>query len=301
MRLNDHDVVDLGPYEVSLPPDPEPRRPTLALPPGAWDMHCHVIGPVSRFPYARGARSTPPDATAEDLGRLHAALGIERTLIVQSVAHGSDHRVLLDALRKGEGRHRGVALLTPEVTEAELDVLQQAGVRGMRVHFLPALADVPTPGELDRLAAIARARDWHIELHLMGADVLDQEDTIASLGARVVIDHMARFDLASSAADARLAALLRLLDAGHVWVKLSGIDRLSIEPPPFTDAVDVARTLTAHAPERMLWGTDFPHPQSRGWTPSDAYRAELIEQFAPTEADRRRLLVENPLTFLNAT
>jgi 2-pyrone-4,6-dicarboxylate lactonase len=293
-----YDAVDLGPDVVSPPPDPDPRRPDLALPAGSWDMHCHVFGPTDRFPYAADAAFRPPEAGVDRLMALHDVLGLEHALIVQSACHGTDHSALLDAIRVGEGRYLGVALLGPGLTAEDVDDLDAGGIRGARLNFLPHLGGAPEPSVLARTAEVVRSRGWHLEIHVAGAGIVDHERVIAGLDVPVVIDHLARFDVAAPDAGRSVEAALRLLARGNVWMKVSGVDRLSQQGPPFADAVEVAATFVREAPDRVLWGTDFPHPNSTGWLPSDAARVELLASVAPGADGLRRLLVDNPRAFL---
>lgn len=290
------DAVDLGPDNVSPVPDPDPRRPDLVLPEGAWDAHCHVFGPTDRFPYAPDASFRPPEAGVDVLTHLHRTLGLSRALIVQSSCHGTDHRALVDAIAVSEGRYRGVALLDLQMTDADFAELAAAGICGIRLNFLPHLGGAPSDEVLDRALDVVRRHGWHLEIHVAGSGLVDHEEQLGSLEVPVVIDHLGRFDVTDP--DASISAALRLLEQGHVWMKVSGVDRLSVQPPPFADAVAVARTFVAEAPHRTLWGTDFPHPNSSGWLPSDAARVELLADIAPTEEARRRLLVDNPESLL---
>lgn len=267
------------------------------MPAGACDAHCHVFGPAGTLLYPAGAAFVPPDVPAEQVLALHQRLGFERAVVVQSAAHGTDHRALLDLLERAGGRYRGVALLAPDATACDLAALDAAGVCGARLHFVPHLGAEPGAGLIRRTVALVRELGWHLELHLTGDGVVDLEARIASLDVPVVIDHMARLDLAQGVGGPAVSALRRLLDTGRVWVKVSGVDRLSRIGSPYSDAVALAALLVAHAPERTLWGTDFPHVNIVGDPPDDALLVELIETIAPGRRARERLLVENPAEF----
>jgi len=278
--------------ETTCPgPDPNPKAPALTLPAGACDAHCHIFGPVDRFPYAEDRRFTPPEAPLADLQRLHDFLGLGRAVIVQSACHGTDHAVLLDALEKGRGRYRGVALVTPETPDAEIARLHEAGVRGARIHFTPHLGPAPSLETIRAIVAKIAPHGWHVALHLAGDGVAEYEDLVRSLPLPVVIDHMARVDLRSGLDSAPVKALLRLLETGSVWVKLSGADRLATAPPDMRDSAALARLLVTEAPERVVWGTDFPHPNTHGFVPNDGDLVNLLAEVTP---DLERLLVTNP-------
>jgi len=278
------------------PPDPNPKKPRITLPPLSCDSHFHVFGPHSKFPYAANRPFTPTDAPKEDLFRLHEFLGIQRGVFVQSTCHGTDNRVLVDLLAAGKGRYRGAALLDPTVSDAEVERLDDAGVRGVRLHFLTGHLGPPKPRE-DMLWIIEKVAPygWHIEMHVGGNNVIDLYEFITTIEAPVVIDHIGRFDIEDGGNSAGFNALRRLLDRGNVWVKLSGVDRLSRQPPLFRDAVAFARILADAAPERVLWGTDWPHPNHHQ-VPDDGILVDLIAEIAPNETSRRRLLVDNPAT-----
>lgn len=266
------------------------RAPELALPPGACDAHCHVFGPQAVFPYAEGRTFTPPESPKERLRALHRTLGLERAVIVQSSCHGSDHAALLDALAAGAGAYRGVALVTAATSDAELRHLHAAGVRGARIHFAPHLGPPPSTADVEGLVERIRPYRWHLAVHVMGDALVRLSGLLRALPVRVVVDHLARADPAGGpVAD----ALLDLLGLGHVWVKLSGADRIAAAPPQLDDAAAFAARLAAAAPERVVWGTDFPHPNST-FTPDDADLVDLLRLIAPDEAARHRLLVGNP-------
>jgi predicted TIM-barrel fold metal-dependent hydrolase len=272
-----------------------PRTPALELPAGSCDAHCHIYGPFDRFPLPDDRSFTPPLASEAMLRRLHDRLGLARAVIVQSQGHGHDHRPLLDALRTGAGRYRGVALVRSTDSDAVLAGFAAAGVCGARVNFLAHLGGRPDLDEVRAMAARIARLNWHLALHVSRRDVVDHASFIRSLALPIVIDHMARPDLDDGAADAVLTALRELIDLGHVWVKLSGADRLSRTGAPFHDVVPFARALAAHAPDRVLWGTDWPHVNLQGAMPDDGDLVDLIEQIVPDAANRRRLLVDNPV------
>jgi 2-pyrone-4,6-dicarboxylate lactonase len=276
------------------PPDPNPKKPRLVLPPLACDSHFHVFGPHKVFPYAPNRTFTPTDAPKEDLFRLHALLGFERGVFVQSTCHGSDHAALVDLLAAGKGRYRGVALLEPTTSDAEVERLDEAGVRGVRLHFYFPNRGEPMPRK-DMLRVIEKVEPygWHIAFHVGGHGVLEQYEFITSIDAPIVIDHIGRIDVAEGLHGKTFTVLRRLLDRGNVWVKLSGTDRITKQPYPYADAVPFARDLAAHAPERVVWGTDWPHPNHKA-IPNDGELVDLIAAIAPDERTRHRMLVENP-------
>jgi 2-pyrone-4,6-dicarboxylate lactonase len=278
------------------PPDPDPHPPTAVdPPPGACDAHCHVFGPADRFPFAPDRRYTPPDAGVDDLMRLHARLGLERAVIVQASCHGTDHAALLDALRRGGGRYAGVAMIDEATADAELDELHEAGVRGTRVNFVAHLGGAPDPRALERIVARAADRGWHIDLHLDAADVAGYAPLLRLLPCSYIIDHMGRVDATAGLDQEPFRALLSLVhEDEHCWVKLSGAERLTADgPPPYDDVVPFAQTLIAAAPDRLLWGTDWPHPNVRHM-PDDGDLVDLLAAFAPDETARHRILVDNP-------
>jgi 2-pyrone-4,6-dicarboxylate lactonase len=275
-------------------PDPVIRPPKLHLPPLACDAHCHIFGPFARFPLPADRSFTPPEAPETALRRLHRALGIERAVIVHSQGHGFDHRPLLDALEAGAGRYRGVAVLRPDTAPAEVARFDAAGICGVRFNFLAHLGGGPSAETMRAVTALVRPFGWHVAVHVTGADLIRYADVIAAIDARVVIDHMARPDLIHELEACR-TILFRLLDSGRVWIKLSGSDRLTKTGAPYHDVVPYARSLAAHAPERVLWGTDWPHVNIKGPMPEDTALVDLIAEIAPSEAMRRRLLVDNPI------
>lgn len=275
-------------------PHPDPHPPSWTPPAGACDAHCHVFGPVTRFPYAADRTFTPPEAPLADLQARHRLLGLERAVIVQSAVHGTDHAALLDALRRGDGRYRGVALVRPGTDPAEVARLHDAGVRGARLHFTPHLGAAPSPEDIAAIVRLVAPHGWHIALHVAGEGIAEHADLVRSLPVPVVVDHMARVDLAAGHDSPAVTALRGLLDTGDVWVKTSGADRLAGTPGQLAAAADLAALLVRSAPERVVWGTDFPHPNTRGYVPDDGDLVDLLARIAPDDDTRRRILVDNP-------
>jgi 2-pyrone-4,6-dicarboxylate lactonase len=274
-----------------------PPRTTQYRPPrGACDSHCHIYGPFDRFPLPEDRSFTPHECPETALRALHDALGFDRAVIVHSQGHGLDHGPLLEALAIGRGRYRGVALLGPANTAGDVARLDRAGICGVRFNFLTHLGGNPSLEAMRAAMALARPFGWHVAIHVTGADLLRYADFIAGIEVRVVIDHMARPNL-DHGLEACRQTLFRLLDSGRVWVKLSGADRLSRAGPPYLDVAPYASSLARHAPERVLWGSDWPHVNLSGPMSDDAALVELITVIAPTDDLRRRMLVDNPKEF----
>ena len=278
------------------PPFPNPRKPLLSLPANSCDSHCHVLGPWPKFPYASNRTFTPQDAPKEQLLALYDLLGIERGVVVQSSCNGSDHSVLLDALRFAPDRLRGVALIDQSMTYTYLEELHLAGVRGFRLNFLPHLRKAPDPAEIYALTEKAREFAWHAEVHVQGNEIADHKELIASLRAPVVIDHMGRVDLAQGLSSPSVRAMLELMDTGGVWVKVSGIDRVSTDRVAYRDGIALAALLVRHAPDRVLWGTDYPHVNIADDAPDDGLLVDLLGEIAPGPL-LEKLMVANPAEF----
>lgn len=275
------------------PPHPSPSRPAFAMPPGACDTHCHVFGPASRFPYAEGRRYTPPDAPVESLMALHRHLGISRAVLVQASAHGTDNRAMLDAIAHDPANLRGVAMVDPDIGDDQLRRLDLAGVRAVRYNFVRHLGGAPDYGTIERMARrIARLR-WHLVLHLDADDIVEHDAFLRSLPVPFVIDHMGRVDAAHGRGQPAFVLLLALLRDAQAWVKVSGVERICSDPADYGDAIPFAATLVEQAPDRVLWGTDWPHPNVRAM-PDDGALVDLVPKIAPDPALQRKLLVENP-------
>jgi 2-pyrone-4,6-dicarboxylate lactonase len=272
---------------------PAPRKPRLALPRGACDTHFHVFGPQAVFPFAAERRFTPRDAPKDKLYALHAHLGIERGVVVQSAVHGYDNSAAAD-LMKGKKQYLGIALVPPGADGSILSRLHSQGFRGARFQYMRHLGQPVPIEDVLRFAARLAEIGWHLQIHLE-ADLL--EGMSASLGRSpvpVVIDHMARIDASQGLRQKPFLHLQQLLENPNLWVKVSGVERASRAGPPYADAAPFARKLVEGFGDRVLWGTDWPHPNHHGPIPDDGELVDALAQIAPTESQRRLLLVDNP-------
>jgi len=283
---------------------PSPSKPRFVLPPGTVDAHCHVFGPGAEFPYAAERKYTPCDASKDQLFALRDHLGIARNVIVQATCHGADNRAMLDAIRASDGRARGVATVPRSVTEAELARLHDAGVRGVRFNFLKRLVDLTPKDELLEIAQRIAPFGWHVVVYFEAVDLPELWDFFTTLPTTVVVDHMGRPDVRQPVDGAQFALFLRFMrEYPHVWCKVSCPERLSLagpqalhgEPRPYQDVVPFARRIVESFPERVLWGTDWPHPNLKGHMPDDGLLVDFIPHIAPTPALQRQLLVDNPM------
>jgi 2-pyrone-4,6-dicarboxylate lactonase len=270
------------------------RRPTLALPPLACDAHVHVFGPKARFPFAAQRPFTPDEAPKEELFALHARLGIKRCVVVQSSCHGFDNAVTEDALAAKTGAYRGVALLPSNVSTQELRRLDSVGFRGVRFNFMRHLGQSAPVSDLVALAARLAPLGWHLQVHFESTLIEDLLPQLAHLPVPVVIDHMGRVDASRGPDQHEFRTLRAHLRNDRFWIKVSGCDRCSRQEAPYADAVTLARSLVDEFGDRVLWGTDWPHPNISGAKPDDALLVDLLADIAPSVAQRHALLVDNP-------
>jgi len=278
------------------PYHPHPSKPSFAVPAGSVDAHCHVFGPGARFPFAPERKYTPCDASRDHLWALRDYLGFERNVIVQATCHGTDNRALVDALMGSEDRARGVATVGAAITDAELRDLDQAGVRGVRFNFVKRLADTTPPLLLAEIARRVAPLGWHLVIYLEAADLPELYDFVASLPAVVVLDHMGRPDVTKPVDGPEFELFVRLMrEHTNVWSKVGCPDRLSVSGPPrYEDVVPFARRLVEAFPDRVLWGTDWPHPNLKSHMPDDGALVDFVPRIAPAAEMQRRLLVDNP-------
>jgi 2-pyrone-4,6-dicarboxylate lactonase len=283
-----------------LPPHPNPSRPAFVLPANACDAHCHVFGPGDRFPYSGKRTYTPPDAPAERLRALHAMLGIARVVLVQASVHGQDNSAMLDAIAQSPDTYRGVAMVGPGISDDELKELHRGGVRSVRFNFVQHLGGAPDLAVVQRMAERIKPFGWHLVLHLDAEDLLTYREFLLGLPVPFAIDHMGRSMVKNGLEQPSFALLLDLLRTNEkAWVKVSGAERISdalsaAKGGPYADAVPFARKLIEAAPDRVLWGTDWPHPNVREM-PDDGKLVDLLPQFTGgDEVLLRKLLVDNP-------
>ncbi|MBB3293504.1 2-pyrone-4,6-dicarboxylate lactonase [Mitsuaria sp. BK045] len=281
-----------------------PSTPRFQLPEGAVDAHCHVFGPGAEFPYAPERKYTPCDAGKTQLFALRDRLGFSRNVIVQATCHGDDNRAMVDACRASGGRARGVATVRRGITDAQLRELHEAGVRGVRFNFVKRLVDSTPRDELMEIAHRVKALGWHVVLYFEAPDLPELWDFFAALPTTVVVDHMGRPDVTQPVDGPAFALFLRFLrEHPFVWCKVTCPERLSASGPPaldgetepYRDVIPFARRVVEEFPDRVLWGTDWPHPNLKDHMPDDGLLVDLIPRIAPTAALRQRLLVDNPM------
>jgi 2-pyrone-4,6-dicarboxylate lactonase len=274
-----------------------PERPKFRVPARAVDAHCHVFGPADRFPYAAERKYTPCDAPKEKLWALRDFLGFERNVIVQATCHGHDNRALCDALESAQGRARGVASVPPDVSDEDVEALHRAGVRGARFNFVKRLVDARPEREYSGLARRLAGFGWHVVVYFEAADLPERHEFFATLPAPLVVDHMGRPDVSKDPDGAEFGRFLALMrEHGDIWCKVSCPERLSrTGPPDYADVIPFARRVIEEFPDRVLWGTDWPHPNMKSHMPDDGLLVDFIPNIATTEELRRKLLVDNPM------
>jgi len=277
--------------------DPSPSPPSFVLPPGAVDAHCHIFGPGDVFPFAAERKYTPCDAPKEKLWALRDYLGFERNVIVQATCHGTDNSALLDALQSAAGRARGVASVQKTVTDQMLQVLHDAGVRGVRFNFVKRLVDALPYETLAEIAERISLLGWHTVIYFESQDLAQLYDFISSLPGTVVVDHMGRPDVCLPVDGAEFELFLKLLsDNDNFYSKVSCPERLSkLGPPTYSDVLPFAKAVVEAFPDRVLWGTDWPHPNMKTHMPDDGKLVDIIPLIASTSTLQHKLLVDNPM------
>jgi 2-pyrone-4,6-dicarboxylate lactonase len=281
-----------------------PSKPQFTLPAGAVDAHCHVFGPGDEFPFAPERKYTPCDAGKLALFALRDHLGFARNVIVQATCHGADNRAMADACRASAGRARGVATVRRSVTDRELEELHAAGVRGVRFNFLKRLVDFTPKDELLEIAQRIQPLGWHVVVYFEAQDLPELWDFFTALPTIVVVDHMGRPDLKKPLESPEFSLFLRLLaEHSNIWSKVSCPERLSVTGPPavqgerkpYRDVVPFARRVVEAFPDRVLWGTDWPHPNLKDHMPDDGLLVDFIPQIAITAELQQKLVVTNPM------
>ena len=281
-----------------------PSKPRFQPPPGAVDAHCHVFGPGADFPYAPERKYTPCDAGKAQLFELRDHLGFARNVIVQATCHGADNRAMADACRASGGMARGVATVGRDISERALSDLHAAGVRGVRFNFVKRLVDFTPRDELADIARRIQPLGWHVVVYFEVRDLPQLVDFFTELPTTVVVDHMGRPDVTKSIDGPEFGLFLDLMRRHqNIWTKVSCPERLSISGPPaldgerdpYRDVVTFARRVVESFPDRVLWGTDWPHPNLTNHMPDDGLLVDVIPRVATTPALQHKLLVTNPM------
>ena len=281
-----------------------PSVPRFRVPPGAVDAHCHVFGPRDTFPYAPERKYTPCDASKRELFALRDRLGLARNVVVQATCHGADNRALVDASIASNGKARGVATVRRTVGDKELRDLHAAGIRGVRFNFVKRLVDFTPRDELMEIAGRVAALGWHVVVYFEAQDLPELRDFFTALPTTVVVDHMGRPDVSKPVDSPEFELFVRMLrEHTNVWCKVSCPERLSITGPKvlngerraYRDVVPFARRIVETFPDRVLWGTDWPHPNLKDHMPDDGLLVDFIPQIAVTAELQRKLLVNNPM------
>ncbi|MFQ5562406.1 MAG: amidohydrolase family protein [Parvularculaceae bacterium] len=276
--------------------DPSPSKPDYTPPLGAVDAHCHVFGPAADFPFAPERKYTPCDAPKEKLFALRDFLGFERNVIVQASCHGKDNSALLDALVAADGKARGVAVVDPDIGMDALKAMHEAGVRAVRFNFLKRLVDSTPREKFLEIAKKIEPLGWHVVVYFEAADLEELAPFLKSLPTTVVIDHMGRPDVAKGPDDPEFDRFCDLFaDDRKFWTKVSCPERLTVDGPPYADVVPFARYLVRNFPNRVLWGTDWPHPNMKSHIPDDGALVDVIPKIAPERALQSAMLVSNPM------
>ena len=282
-----------------LPPHPNPSRPIFKVPAGACDAHCHVFGPGDKFPYSGKRTYTPPDAPAERLRALHKMLGIERVVLVQASVHGHDNSAMLDAIAQSPDTYRGVAMVAPTISDKELADLHTGGVRSIRFNFVQHLGGAPDLAVVKKMAERIKPLGWHLVLHLDSEDLITYREFLLGLPVPFAIDHMGRAMVKNGLDQKPFELLLDLMKTNEkAWVKVSGAERISADLSAavgghYADSAPFARKLIEAAPDRVLWGTDWPHPNVREM-PDDGKLVDLLPLFTSDASLMHKLLVDNP-------
>ena len=252
-----------------------------------------MFGPAAKFPYDPKAAYTPADAPLEELQKLHSRLGLQRAVIVHASCHGSDMRVTLDAIARSKGRYRGTAIIDPSFSEKDFQRMHDGGIRGVRFNFVRHLGGRPSLEFFEKTIKKLEFFGWHLILHLDAADLVEFDALFRKIRVPMVIDHMGRVKAADGLEQKPFRVLLDWMKQENFWVKICGAERVSSAGPPFTDAVPFGRALVEAAPDRVLWGTDWPHPNVK-WLPDDAALVELFPQMVPEPDLQYKILVDNP-------
>ncbi len=282
---------------VNFPPDPNPKTPKLKAPAGSWDTHFHVWGPPHLFPYSDKRRYTPPAAPVEHYLKIAAAIGLERGVIVQPSAHGMDTAITLNAVKVSEGRLRGMIRADPKLAPEDIKRLHAGGVRGLRIALRRAHGNALQEDLFYQMANLIAPAHWPLDLQIDDDAIEPMSEMIKTVKTPVIIDTFGHIDFRKGGLEQpAFRAMLALLDTGNVWVKIHGANRFLDWGVRYEDIVSMARAYIARAPDRVIWGTDWPHSEifEPGRMPNDGDLIDMLLDYAPDEAIRKRILVDTP-------
>ena len=280
--------------KTTAAPDPNTRKPKFTPPPLACDAHCHIFGPAARFPYHPESSYWPPDSPFEGLQKLHSILGFQRAVIVHASCHGPDMRATLDGIKRSKGAYRGTAIIDASFTDKHFVEMHEGGIRAVRFNFVKHLGGRPDMDFFNKTIQKLQFFGWHLILHLDASDLVEFKDLFMKITVPMVIDHMGRVKAADGLQQEPFKILLSFLKNENFWVKVCGAERVSSMGPPFTDAVPFASKLIESAPDRILWGTDWPHPNVGRHMPNDGDLVDLFQLMAPEAELQYKILVSNP-------
>jgi 2-methylaconitate cis-trans-isomerase PrpF/predicted TIM-barrel fold metal-dependent hydrolase len=277
-----------------MAPDKNTKTPTYIAPKNACDAHCHIFGPHALFPYSDKATYWPPDAPEADLRKMHDTLGIQRAVLVQASCHGTDNTAMVDAIKKSNGRYKGVCIADDTFTDADFKYLDDNGVKGVRFNFVAHLGGAPDLEVMEKVINKVIPLGWHLVIHVNAEDIIKYADFFAKFDLPIVVDHMGRVPTSKGVAQEAYQILLDFMKKDNWWVKICGSERISAAGAPFYDAIPYAQGLVAVAPERILWGTDYPHPNIKEHMPNDADLLDLIPLITSDPLLQKKILVDNP-------
>jgi 2-pyrone-4,6-dicarboxylate lactonase len=273
-------------------PDPNPKKPKLKPPPGACDSHIHLFGPAAKYPFAPDSPYASRDALPETLFALQDKLGLSTAVVVSPGGYGRNYSLLTDVLAKHPDRLRGIALMRDDTPSSEFARLTRLGVRGLRM--MSAKRGQHVPNYSREVAARAHEHGWHVQFYPHGADIVKYADKLLALPNPIVLDHFASIPAAGGVDQPAVTAVLKMLETGRVWLKLSGPMRCTTENFPYPSVTPLARLFVKHAPERMVWGSDWPHVNLDGREmPNDGDLLDLLAEWVPEAAVRNRILAQN--------
>jgi len=275
-----------------IPPHPSPSRPKAQLPAGSCDSHCHIFGPGDRYPYSPKSSYIPPDAPAEALEALHAHLSFERAVLVQASCHGTDNSAMVDALRTRD-HWKGIAILSGQETDDQLAEMNEVGVRGVRFNFVPRLKAAQPLDECRAILDRVRKFGWHMVVYFEPDALPGITPFLKEVPVPVAIDHMGLMPVEEGINGESFGRLAELLQDDKFWVKISGAERLTRAGPPYTDVDEIARELLRIAPDRTLFGTDWPHPNMTTHSPDDGQLVDRLVSICD-QAELQKVLIDNP-------